>query len=79
MVRGPRLEDLKINVARRVFVNGTDVAVVRLPGDIVTAIGDACAHKDKSLSQGDIEDLGAEGNPISLAVVAFIHFFELAR
>jgi 3-phenylpropionate/trans-cinnamate dioxygenase ferredoxin subunit len=39
---------------RRVVVGGVAVAVVRLEGDEVHAIGDVCSHANVSLSGGEV-------------------------
>jgi 3-phenylpropionate/trans-cinnamate dioxygenase ferredoxin subunit len=49
-----RFDDLGDGVARRVEVEGVDVAVVRC-GDEVFAIGDRCTHADVSLSEGELD------------------------
>lgn len=49
-----RLDDLAEGEARRVEVDGVDVAVVRC-GDTVFAVGDQCTHADVSLSEGEVD------------------------
>jgi 3-phenylpropionate/trans-cinnamate dioxygenase ferredoxin component len=39
---------------RRVVIGGVAVAVVRLEGDEVHALGDVCSHANVSLSGGDV-------------------------
>ena len=48
------LDDLEPDSARRVEVEGRDIAVVRI-GDEVYAIGDTCSHAEVSLSEGWVE------------------------
>lgn len=50
------LEDLETDVALRVVVAGTPVAVVKDSTGAVYAIGDTCTHGDISLSEGFVED-----------------------
>ena len=47
-------EELEADSARRVEVEGRDIAVVRI-GDDVYAIGDTCTHAEVSLSEGWVE------------------------
>lgn len=47
------LDELPSGTARRVEVNGTALAVVRI-GDDVYAVGDRCSHADVSLSEGEV-------------------------
>lgn len=46
-------DELDDGAARRVDIDGTSVAVVRI-GDDVYAIGDVCSHADVSLSDGEV-------------------------
>ena len=48
------LEELAADSARRVVVEGREIAVVRI-GDDVYAIGDTCSHAEVSLSEGWVE------------------------
>ncbi len=48
------LDELEPDSARRVEVEGRDIAVVRV-GDDVYAIGDTCSHAEVSLSEGWVE------------------------
>ena len=48
------LSELEDGLARRLDLDGTPVAVVRL-GDKVYAIGDTCSHADVSLSDGMVD------------------------
>jgi 3-phenylpropionate/trans-cinnamate dioxygenase ferredoxin subunit len=52
-VRFCRLESLAPGAARRFYVEGLPVAVVRI-GDDVYAIGDRCTHQNVSLSEGEV-------------------------
>lgn len=49
-----RLTDFPKDQARRVFVDGMAVAVVRTD-EGVFAIADRCSHADVSLAEGDVE------------------------
>ena len=55
LVRVGRADDIPLNEARRVDVNGTPVAVFHLPLGFF-AIADTCSHEESSLSEGFIED-----------------------
>lgn len=48
------LDDLEMDSARRIDVDGHRLAVVRL-GDDVFVIGDRCSHADYSLSEGEVD------------------------
>ena len=48
------LEEIEPDSARRVEVEGREIAVVRI-GDDVYAIGDTCSHAEVSLSEGWVE------------------------
>lgn len=50
------IDDLETDVALRVVVAGTPVAVVRDGAGDLYAIGDTCTHGDISLSEGFVED-----------------------
>ena len=47
------LDELAPGTARKVDLDGTPVAVVRI-GDQVYAIGDTCSHGAVSLSEGEV-------------------------
>ena len=47
------LDELPSGTARKVVVDGVDVAVVRIDDDVY-AIGDVCSHADVSLSSGEV-------------------------
>ena len=47
------LDELADGAVRRVDVDGTPVAVVRI-GDDVYALGDICSHAHVSLSEGEV-------------------------
>lgn len=49
-----RLDELEIDSARRLDVDGHRLAVVRL-GDDVYVIGDRCSHADYSLAEGEVD------------------------
>jgi len=53
-VKVAQTSDLALNSAKTVKVNGTDVALVNLAGQIY-AIGDTCPHAHCSLGDGDVE------------------------
>ncbi|GAA4193826.1 non-heme iron oxygenase ferredoxin subunit [Gryllotalpicola kribbensis] len=63
-------DDLVVNQAKRVVVDGVPVAVVRDASDQVFAIGDTCTHGDISLSEGFVEgetiECWAHGSQFSL-------------
>lgn len=48
------LEDIASGESRRFEVDGHEIAVVRLGGDVY-AIGDICSHQRVSLSEGDVD------------------------
>jgi len=48
------LDEIEPGSARRVDVDGTAVALVRIDDDVY-AIGDTCSHADVSLSDGFVE------------------------
>ena len=48
------LDEIAPDSARRVEVEGREIAVVRI-GDDVYAIGDTCSHAEVSLSEGWVE------------------------
>ena len=48
------LDDLAPCSVRRFVVGGAAVAVVRIGGDEVYAIGDVCSHANVSLSEGEV-------------------------
>jgi len=50
------VDDLDVDTALRVIVDGTPVAVVRDSAGTIHAIGDTCTHGDISLAEGFVED-----------------------
>ena len=63
-------DELVVNQARRVVIDGVAIAVVRDASDTVYAIGDVCTHGDISLSEGFVEgdtlECWAHGSKFSL-------------
>jgi len=63
-------DELAVNQARRVVVDGVPVALVRDAQDAVFAIGDTCTHGEISLSEGFVEgdtlECWAHGSQFSL-------------
>ncbi|AYG04860.1 non-heme iron oxygenase ferredoxin subunit [Gryllotalpicola protaetiae] len=63
-------DDLVVNQAKRVVVEGVPIAVVRDATDKVYAIGDTCTHGDISLAEGFVEgdtiECWAHGSQFSL-------------
>ena len=55
LVRVARADEIPLNEAKRVDVNGTPVAVFHLALGFF-AIADTCSHEEASLSEGFIED-----------------------
>ena len=55
LVRVGRTDDIPLNEAKRVDVNGTPVAVFHLPLGFF-AIADTCSHEESSLSEGFIDE-----------------------
>ncbi len=49
-----RLDELEVDSAKRIDVEGHRLAVVRL-GDDVHVIGDRCSHADYSLAEGEVD------------------------
>lgn len=49
-----RLDELESGEARRVEVEGLEIAVVRIDDDVY-AIGDRCTHQGVSLSEGEVD------------------------
>ncbi len=49
---GP-LEELAPGTARKVVLDGAQVALVRIDDDVY-AIGDVCSHQDVSLAEGEV-------------------------
>jgi 3-phenylpropionate/trans-cinnamate dioxygenase ferredoxin subunit len=47
------LDDLAPGTAKRLVIDGTPVAVVRIDDDVY-AIGDVCSHANVSLSEGEV-------------------------
>jgi 3-phenylpropionate/trans-cinnamate dioxygenase ferredoxin component len=50
------LDELEVNTARKVVVDGVAIALVLDAAGDVHAIGDVCTHGDISLSEGFVED-----------------------
>ncbi len=85
------LEELAPDSARRVVVEGREIAVVRI-GDDVYAIGDTCSHAEVSLSEGWVEpdDCAIEcvahgamfdletGEPLSLPATKAVPVYQVA-
>jgi 3-phenylpropionate/trans-cinnamate dioxygenase ferredoxin subunit len=63
-------DELVVNQAKRVVLDGIPIAVVRDAADNVYAIGDTCTHGDISLSEGFVEgetiECWAHGSMFSL-------------
>jgi 3-phenylpropionate/trans-cinnamate dioxygenase ferredoxin subunit len=55
-VRVCGVDELEVDTALRVVVEGTPVAVVQDSSGTIHAIGDTCTHGDISLSEGFVED-----------------------
>ncbi|MCL2515935.1 MAG: non-heme iron oxygenase ferredoxin subunit [Microbacteriaceae bacterium] len=64
-------DELVVNEAKRVVLDGIAIAVVRDASDNVYAIGDTCTHGDISLAEGFVEgdtiECWAHGSQFSLA------------
>lgn len=64
------LDELTVNQARRVVVDGVAIALVRDAADNVFAVGDTCTHGEISLSEGFVEgetlECWAHGSQFSL-------------
>ena len=85
------LEEIEPDSARRVDVEGREIAVVRI-GDDVYAIGDTCSHAEVSLSEGWVEpdDCAIEcvahgamfdletGEPLSLPATRAVPTYEVS-
>ncbi len=85
------LDELATDSARRVEVEGREIAVVRI-GDDVYAIGDTCSHAEVSLSEGWVEpdDCAIEcvahgamfdletGEPLSLPATRAVPVYEVS-
>ena len=85
------LDELAPDSARRVEVEGREIAVVRI-GDDVYAIGDTCSHAEVSLSEGWVEpdDCAIEcvahgamfdletGEPLSLPATRAVPTYEVS-
>ncbi|MFC4244677.1 non-heme iron oxygenase ferredoxin subunit [Gryllotalpicola reticulitermitis] len=69
-VRVCSFDELVVNEARRVVLDGVAITVVRDASDAVYAIGDTCTHGDISLSDGFVEgdtiECWAHGSQFSL-------------
>jgi 3-phenylpropionate/trans-cinnamate dioxygenase ferredoxin subunit len=50
------VDELEVNKAYRVVLEGTAIAVVKDSSGTVHAIGDTCTHGDISLAEGFVED-----------------------
>ena len=50
------LDELELNAAKRIVIDGVPMAVVLDSAGAVHAIGDTCTHGDISLSEGFVED-----------------------
>ena len=85
------LDELEPDSARRVEVDGREIAVVRI-GDDIYAIGDTCSHAEVSLSEGWVEpdDCAIEcvahgamfdletGEPLSLPATRAVPTYEVS-
>lgn len=49
-------DELEVDHAVKVVVDGTPIALVKDSGGILYAIGDTCSHAEISLSEGFVED-----------------------
>ena len=54
------VDELEVNKAHRVVLDGTAIAVVKDATGAVHAIGDTCTHGDISLAEGFVEVDGIE-------------------
>ncbi len=65
------VDDLDVNEALRVEVDGLAIAIVKDSSGTVHAIGDTCTHGDISLAEGFVEgdtlECWAHGSKFSLA------------
>ena len=83
------LDELALNEAKRVELDGLAIAVVRDAEGTVHAIGDRCSHGEISLSDGFVEDGTLEcwahgakfdlrtGRPLSLPAYEPVPVFEV--
>ena len=55
-VRVCSLEEVGVDAAKRVVLDGVAIAVVKDSAGTVHALGDTCTHGDISLSEGFVED-----------------------
>jgi len=55
-VRVCSLEEVGVDAAKRVVLDGVAIAVVKDSSGTVHALGDTCTHGDISLSEGFVED-----------------------
>jgi 3-phenylpropionate/trans-cinnamate dioxygenase ferredoxin subunit len=55
-VRVCSLDEVGVDAAKRVVLDGVAIAVVRDSAGTVHALGDTCTHGDISLSEGFVED-----------------------
>jgi 3-phenylpropionate/trans-cinnamate dioxygenase ferredoxin subunit len=69
-VKACSFDELVVNQAKRVVIDGVPIAVVRDADDNVYAIGDTCTHGEISLSEGFVEgqtlECWAHGSQFSL-------------
>jgi len=82
-----RLSELALGTPTRVVLSGVAVALVRVDGDEVHAIGDVCSHADVSLSEGEVDGCAIEcwlhgstfdlrtGRPLSLPAIRPVPVF----
>ena len=85
------IEDFKTGTARKVEIDGREIALVRIEDDVY-ALGDTCSHDDVSLSEGFVEEdecaiecskHGAlfdlkTGEPLSLPAVRPVPVYDVA-
>ncbi|MDI2098144.1 non-heme iron oxygenase ferredoxin subunit [Ruicaihuangia caeni] len=50
------IDEVGVNQAKRVVIDGVPIAVVKDSAGDIHAIGDTCTHGDISLSEGFVED-----------------------
>jgi 3-phenylpropionate/trans-cinnamate dioxygenase ferredoxin component len=64
-------DELEVNTAKKVIVDGLPIALVKDAAGDIHAIGDTCTHGDISLSEGFVEDdtleCWAHGSKFALA------------
>ncbi|MFD1713537.1 non-heme iron oxygenase ferredoxin subunit [Amnibacterium flavum] len=66
-------DEISVDQAKRVVLDGIAIAVVKDSAGVVHAIGDTCTHGDISLSEGFVEDAPSSDGSVGPTLECWAH------